>query len=379
MPFSNYDLQAAYSYWDHIQFARNWWQLAAADRAWVPPAYGRFKWSIRPRKSGYAAQLNRCPITLFGLWHTSPIRPHGGQQPLPTNSFGGLIEQPLVASLLTIDKRRQDATGYLSLLQCVNDRPTLRLYLEKVAEFFQAEGVFRIIGPTGISPHIGSGALIDRWHQTTPLHSAYHPPYFAEIAAQLMRPIETRRLYVLPISAVSVPVLPQNIGIQPLPIDQLQGPLLPLLQAACANRLGFVLPDENEAEFLLSWLGKSTLHGWLVTIDEQAAGFGLLQADMSLLYRKMRGGRSIWGQAGMWWGQKRPFKQGRLLFGSVRPSFRQQGIGRLLLQHIIWDAYQRGWQRLMVGPLREDETAVRLLQNAGAQPQHTYQLYERTF
>jgi GNAT superfamily N-acetyltransferase len=67
------------------------------------------------------------------------------------------------------------------------------------------------------------------------------------------------------------------------------------------------------------------------------------------------------------------------LLGGILPDWRNQGIGQQLWRQTIGTAQDAGWQKLTIGPVWNETTAVTWLQNQNATPQQTYQLYERTF
>lgn len=95
------------------------------------------------------------------------------------------------------DPRRREGTAYLALLHCVNDPESLDRLLGRLAEALSARGCRRVIGPIGLSPHLGSGLLQDCWGQLPPLHTPYNPPYVPEVVGSAMRPLDRARLYHL--------------------------------------------------------------------------------------------------------------------------------------------------------------------------------------
>ena len=104
--------------------------------------------------------------------------------------FGGaFMEEPVAATVMLADERRQDGTAYLSLLHCVNDNETLERLLGAVMENLWEAGCQRVIGPTGLSPHLQSGALQNFFHLAPPLHTPYNPPYVPELLESVMEPI----------------------------------------------------------------------------------------------------------------------------------------------------------------------------------------------
>lgn len=373
MAYFNFRLIQANGYWDRRSFAHNWWQIYQGDRRWTPPHYPTWRWALESGRNPHLARFNPGWVYLEGIRRPrSQRQPNGG----PVNvaqSLGQstLFELPLAAGLLLQDPRRRDGTGYLAHLHLVNDKEATAVFLEQLTEQLWERGCYRLLLPTGLSPHLGSGWLLDNWHLDPPHHTPYSPPYLPEIVSKLLRPWQQMRLYHLPIPAE--PVTTPNLT--PFAPERLAADLLPLLATACDQGLGFPPPDAVEATFLLRWLGRN-LSGWLVEAKGRPVGFVLVQPDEGARLRRAGGARS-WGWWLWWWLTKgRGVVNGRILFAAVLPEARGQGFGQQLLHQTHHIAQQQGWRSLTVGPLRERETAVSLLKAAGAIPRQTYQLYE---
>lgn len=373
MAYFNYSLAADKGAWDRRVFLRRMFLLGRSDSRWVPEHAPTLSWALNPAQNAHLARLNCQPVRLEALQRM----PHSGANRLPSQSpsLSTVIEQPVTTAVLQFDSRC-GRTALLSLLNCINDSETWHTFLELISEMLFDKQYFRLIGPLGLSPHIGSGLLLDNWHLPPPLHTAYNPPFLVEMIGDKAQPLLTQRLYHLPITQTAVPTPPANLTIQPLDVAQLAHALLPLWQAACANPLGLPLPDAVETRFMLRWLGVSPLHGWLALHNGRPVGFVLLQPDTAAQLRLARGARLPWWWLWYGWRQNRPVANGRLLFGAVLPEWRRQGIGRLLLQQVQHDAHQRGWGSVTVGPLADEATAVHLLRRADAVPQQTYGIFE---
>ncbi len=372
MPYFNYHLYQAHGYWDRRSFTQQWWQLYRADHRWTPPYYPTWRWALEPARNPHLARLNPGWFYLEGIRRPQAQRNASGPVGL-AQSLGqsSLFELPLVAALLLQDPRRRDGTGYLAHLHLVNDEEATAVFLEQLTEQLWERGCHRLLLPTGLSPHLGSGWLLDHWHLEPPRHTPYSPPYLPELAANLFRPWQKMRLYHLPVPAE--PVAAPNLT--PFDPARLAGDLRPLLAAACDRGLGLPPPDAAEAAFLLRWLGRN-LSGWLVEAQGRPVGFILLQPDEGARLRRAGGAKS-WGWRLWWWlNRGRRVVNGRIPFAAVLPEARGQGFGRQLRQQALHSAQQQGWQSLTVGPLRKGETAVVLLQSAGATAHQTYQLYE---
>jgi ribosomal protein S18 acetylase RimI-like enzyme len=228
-----------------------------------------------------------------------------------------------------------------------------------------------------LSPHLGTGLLVDHWDELPPLHSPHNPPYVPELLEGAMRPLGHSRLYQLTIPLERPPAPPTPAQISPLDPARLATDLLPLLEAACPSWGNFVLPDAKEAAFLLRWVGRWPLYGRLAQIQGEPAGFVLLGPDLSLPLRQAGGGRNLLGRLWFKWRSRRPVRRGRLLYGGVSPRWRGQGIGHQLMHQALVIGQEQGWRTLSIGPIPSTAPACAFLAHQGAHPRQTYVLYQR--
>lgn len=292
-------------------------------------------------------------------------------------SFSGIAtEKAVAAAVAVIDPRRGDSTAYLAWVHCINDLRSLERLLDAIGEQLVHYGVRKIIGPTGLSPHLGSGLLQDHWNIVPPLHTPYNPPYLPEIAATALRVRSSGRLFYLPTSPARVLSAASPATLVTFEPQRLGADLLVLLGAACPSWLDFVTPDVPEAEFLLQCLALWPLRGWLAYIGDEAVGFALLQPDLAPILRRAGGGRNPFWRIWLRWARQRPVCQGRLLYLAVLPEWRGQGIGRQLLQQAMVDGREQGWEVLTVGPLPSTAQGSNFLKHVGAEPRQTYLLYQ---
>jgi GNAT superfamily N-acetyltransferase len=292
------------------------------------------------------------------------------------------FDRTVAAAIALTDPRRRDRTAYLGLLHCSNDLDSLERLLAAAAELLRPQGVRRLIGPTGLSPHLGSGLLQDHWHQTPPLHTPYDPPYLPEMADIVLSPLARSRLYRLNLPADLPPLVDRpasRANLTPLASARLVTDLLPLLAAACPAWAGFLPPDVDEAGFLLAWLRLWPLLGWLAVVDSEAVGFVLLQPDIAPRLRRAGGGRNPLWRLWLNWAARRPVRRGRLLFGAVLPEWRGQGIGQQLLHQAYLTGRQQGWHSLTIGPVPDDAPANKFLAHHGAKAEQSYGLYQWDF
>jgi len=367
--YFNHYPYTAQNWWERWRFIVNWWRIYADDPYWVPPYYPALRRALEPAHNRHLARLNPVPIYVEAL----PRRRNRSRSALASPVF----EQSVAAAVVLIDPRRQDGVAYLALLHLINDVETLEWLLEYLAEPLLSRGYHRIIGPTGLSPHLGTGLLQDYWSILPPLHTPYNPPYLPEIADIVLHRRSHSRLYHLQIP----PELPvrgdSRVEIAPLELARLASDLLPLFAEACPSWLNFAPPDVEEAIFLLRWLGNWPLFGWLAQVESQPVGFVLLQPDISPFLRWARGGRNPLWRLWLAWASRRPVRCGRLLYLAVLPGWRKRGIGSRLLYQAMLTAKQQGWQSFSIGPLPGTIAAAKFLENRGAQPQQTYLLYQK--
>ena len=376
MSYFNYRFLPTESRWERRAFAHEWWRIYAGDRRWLPPYYPQLRWALNPVHNEHLARLRPEYVRIEALpQQQDPDR----DDPDQGDFTPGSLEVVVAAAVVLCDQRRRDGSAYLALPHVVNDEESLERLLDHVAEKLAIAGCGRLILPTGLSPHLSSGWLLDHWHLLPPAHTPYNPPYLIELAEQFMRPLGTRRtLYHLPVSDSPPPRLDMPAELVPLEPARLAGDLQPLLAAASENDFGFAAPDEAEATFMLRWLGPAPLAGWLAQVDGRPVGFVLVQPDLAPLLHRTRGGRGWLWRAWFTLAKNWRARQGRMLLGAVLPEHRRQGIGRQLLQQVLAAAGKYGWEQITVGPLAQESAAALLLQQHGAQPRQTYQLYEKT-
>jgi GNAT superfamily N-acetyltransferase len=288
-----------------------------------------------------------------------------------------MFEQTVAAAIVLQDPRRRDNTAYLALWHIVNDTETAERFLDKLAELMWTRRCRRLIGPTGLSPHLGAGLLEDCWDRTPPLHTAYDPPYVPEIVHSYLTPVSRSHLYHLEIPPEPAPVSAAPADLEPLAPERLATDLLPLLVAACPIQADFPPPDGDEAAFLLRRLARWPLYGWLAQVEGQPVGFVLLQPDLADRLKRAGGGRNPAWRLWLLTAAGRRTGQGRLLYGGVLPDWRGRGIGRQLLHQSQHTARDLGWRSLSAGPLPPTSAGARFLEKQGGRPEQTYGLYQR--
>ena len=395
LTYYNHTFHLAGDRWGRASFAGAWWRLYAGDPRWVPPYYPALRRDLDAARSPHLARL--APTLLRAEAIARPTAPpsRGRQSDSLWTGAGGLVmDETVAAAVLLCDPRRGDRAGYLALLHCVNDLPTLARLLDRALEEMAPHGCRRLLGPVGLSPHLGSGLLEDSWDELPPLHTAYNPPYLPDLAALALTRVSTTRLYHLPVPPDPADVTaasdaPGPATLRPLDPLELFGPpaasglAASLLVEACSATgvPGAAPPDAAEAAYLLRALRPSgwPLSGWLAEVAGRPVGFVLVQPDLSpLLHRAGGARRALWR---LWLARatRRPHavRAGRLLYGAVLPDYRGRGIGRRLLHQALAAARDNGWTALNAGPFAPDAAAAAFLQHHGAEPRQAYGLYQR--
>ncbi len=371
LTYFNHKSYTANSWWSRREFAAKWWQIYAGDPYWVPPYYPIFRRALEPRYNPYLARMTPLLIYSEALPRREPKPEPGSEWDTP------IFEPPVAAAVALCDPRRRDGTAYLALLHCVNDAGSLKQLLDYTTESLRGSGCRKVIGPTGLSLHFGSGLLQDYWSDRPPLHTPYNPPYMPEVINTVLSIRSRCQLYRLEIPADLSAAPSGPAQLHPLDPARLTMDLLPLLVAACPRWLDFALPDAEEAAFLLRWVGHWPLFGWLAQIDTAPVGFVLLQPDLAPRLRRAKGGRNPLWRLWLTWAGRRPAQRGRVLFAGVLPEFRGQGIGGQLLRQAMLTARRQGWQSLSIGPLPGTASGGKFLEHHGAQPRQSYLIYQR--
>lgn len=385
MPYFNYYLQAyeaeAASGWQRREFIHAWWRIYARDQQWTPPDYRMLGWSLNLAHNPHLARMWPTLLYVDALQRTgvgAGTGATGGGQimPLPT-----LFESTLAAAVLLRDPRRTEGRGpnktaYLALFQAANDSEGVERLLDYTRDLLGREGYSRLLLPTGLSPHLGSGMLQDSWDLWPSLHTPSNPPYVPDLLNGWLPVARTTRLYQAAVPPTLPATPPGPARLVMLDPQRLAADLLPLLVAATEETADlFPPPDAEEARFLLRWLDSQTLIGRVAEVDGVPVGFVLLQPDFAGRMRRARGGRLLFWRAWLATMRGRPVRQGRLLFGGVLPEWRGQGVGKQLWGEVLSVAHEQGWATVTVGPLEEGTTAAEFIGRRGATAQQGFSLY----
>jgi len=369
--YFNYTKHVADSWWDRRDFAQRWWRLGRADQRWTPPYYPALRQALDPKRNPYLAQ--RSPLFLH--MEALPRRARSDNQTGGTGFAGALMEEPVAATVVLADENRHDGTAYLSLFHCVNDGETMERLLGALMEHLWEMGCHRVVGPTGLSPHLESGVLQNFFQLSPPLHTPYQPPYLPELMESVMTPIAQSQLYTIDLTATPSEIPTGPAQLQPLVPEHLSQQLLPLLAAACEANGDYPPPTAVEADFMLRWLRVWPLVGWLAMVQGQPVGFVLLQSDLSPSIRRANGGRNLLWRTWLKWRSQHSVRAGRLLYGGVLPTWRGQGIGRQLWHQALRTAQAQSWQTLTIGPVTDETPGAPFLKRVGAQVQQRYLTY----
>ncbi|MCW5865275.1 MAG: hypothetical protein KIT52_19460, partial [Anaerolineae bacterium] len=280
MPYFNYDVHAvdagAASWWERRAFAGAWWALGREDDRWTPPRYTAFRRELNPAHNDYLARQAARLVTIDALHRTGVSRSRTDQQEIPLTS---VLERPLVAALAAADPRRRDQTAHLGLLHTAGDAEALERLFDYLTETLGEDDTHRIIGPVGLSPHLGGGVLADAWDAAPPQHTPTNPPYLPEMLERDAGVLQTGRLYAVDVAG-GYPAggwgEVNGVTVEAFAVARLAEDLLPLLIAATENPVaGFPPPDAAEAAFLLRQAGPGAVGG-LAVVAGAPAGFVLL-------------------------------------------------------------------------------------------------------
>lgn len=381
--YFNHYSSVAEGYWDRRTFVRRWRVMIQGDRRWTPPYFPAFYDAVVRCRSAHLKRLHPRLIHLEALRDTR--KPNKGGLPAPSSSF---FEIPVGACILLCDPRRTDRTAYLGLLHMANDLPSLERTIGVALEQAGQAGYHRLIGPTGLSPHLQSGVLMDHFNLHPPLHTPYNPPYVPEIMQGALRPYRSSHLYhvdIQPSRSEDVPAVDSHVELKEsirgglrivsLPQNEWLQVLSPMFSTIFAETDEFPAPDDLESEFLLQWISVWPASALVAYMDEEPVGFVMLQDDLARAVARARGGLHPHWRAWLAWRARRPAKEGRLLYGGVLPDHRGKGFGLQLWQQAIRHAQSCGWRSLSIGPLSFANPAGAFLMNRGAERRQSYRLF----
>jgi GNAT superfamily N-acetyltransferase len=374
--YFNFVDHSAESWWGRNQFSNTWWRINHNDPHWAPPYFPAFRRALDASRNPHLA---RCQHDLYSLTASrkSSRKTSQGNQINQDILLGISMDVSTGAAVFIKDPRQADGSARAAWLHSINDRESFERLLDLALENGRQFGARRLLAPTGLSAHLGSGLLVDRWNTPPPLHSAYNPPYLPELLHSEMQLLETSNLYRLDITAENTDE-PSHAParVEPFNSARLSEDLLPLFAAACAGWDSFPTPDPVEARFILDQISPWPVYALLACVEDRPAGFVLLQPDLAPRLKRADGGRRLLWRLWLQVSKNRPVSQGRLLFAAVLPEMRGQGIGRQLLKLAMRIGRRNGWQSLVLGPLKDDSPATHLLQTYSAQEFGTLQLLQ---
>lgn len=372
--YFNHVSHVAEGWWDRRAFVRHWRRLNAPDRRWTPPYFPALHAALTPQRCAHLDRMHPLPLWLEAM----PGQPNYTGQLSHRQLSGGLMEQSVGTALILADPRRRDGTGYLSLFSAANDVETLERFIGIALEQAMSHGIYRLVGPVGLSPHLAQGALLDHFDRSPPLYSPYNPPYLPEVLDAVLVPVQPARLYITDITdRLGAPAATARAG--PAHLHALQpddlAQRVPQLLAAWDSDPTFLAPDAEEAAFLISWWGRWPLTGWIAQVEGEAVGLMLLQADLAPALRLAKGGRNLLWRAWLHWRSRRRTVDGRVLALVVHPAWRRQGIGRQLWQAALMTGREARWRQISVGPVVDATPGASFLAAVGATPVQRYRLY----
>ncbi len=368
--FNHYN-HIAEGYWDRRSFLGHWWRINRGDARWAPPYYPKLFDAIVRRRSPYMAKLRPKYIHMLAL----PDNRKPNEEGLPKPSTA-LFETTTGACAVLCDPRRKDGTAYLGLLHCVNDLPSLKRFLNLAIDCAGQLGYHRLVGPTGLSPHLQYGVLMDHFHLTPPLHSPYNPPYVPEIVQGALRPYRASHLYHVDVASAEI----ENEDAVVFRVrhhrgEEIAHELAPLFQRVFDEPDGFPKPDEDETAFILDWLSVWPLDAYIAYVSDAPVGYALLQPDFAPAVARARGGRNPLWRSWLALRSRYPTRDGRLLYGGVLPDYRRRGIASQLWRHVLLHAQSAGWETLNIGPVSFANVAGAFLAKQGAVRRQTYRLF----
>ncbi|MFN8439576.1 MAG: GNAT family N-acetyltransferase [Caldilineaceae bacterium] len=373
MDYINYSTQLAEGWWERGSFVRHWWSIYESDRRWAPFLYQPLRGDLVTTNDPYFERRQRFLLSLEALPRSR--RSKEGGYDLPSVAS---MEQKVAAVVGLIDPDRSDGTAYAALLHCINHEETMERLYAALQEQIAGYECFRIVGPTGLSPHDPrTGILCNCFDRVPPFFTPYNPPYVTELVESVMTPLLEMRLYHIDIVAEQlIQSEPQTLGrIEVIDPQRLLGDLFPLFQSAYLDHPEFAPPERAEAAYLLRQWSCAPFNALTLWHENVPIGLVLLQPDLGKALCRAKGGRNPLQRLWLHWLFRQPVKAGRMLLGTVDPDWRHQGVGRQLWQAALKFAGEQGWSHLAIGPVVEDSEAAAFLEAMGAQPEQRYRLY----
>jgi GNAT superfamily N-acetyltransferase len=300
-----------------------------------------------------------------------------------------------IAAILNRDhnERYREQRGFFGFFECVDDQEVANGLFDAAREWFAAQGVHCLRGPTNPSLNYTLGLLIDGFDSPPTFMMTYNPRYYERLFEGYgFR--KTQDLYAFwghvsmlpPIAEKLTPVVEQiieheRVVVRPLDRRRFAEDVMSFLSIynrSLTNTWGFVPMSDAEVRHVAKGLRHLIVPELAIgaEIDGRMIGacFGL--PDYNARIKQIDGRLFPFGFLRLL-RNKRAIKRIRVISTNVLPEFQRLGVGLVLLRGLVPMALDWGLEEAEFSWVLESNSLSRgSLQKGGAKLAKTYRLYD---
>lgn len=303
-----------------------------------------------------------------------------------------------IAAILNVGhlERYNDARGFFGFFECRNDQEAANALFDACREWFAAQGISKLRGPTNPSLNYTLGLLIDGFDSPPTFMMTYNPPYYAG----LLENRGFRKAQDLYAFWGHISMLPKvaeklrpfcdrvieryNVRIRPLDKTHFREDVktfLSVYNRSLTNTWGFVPMSQAEMEHLANGLQHLIVPEMAVAVEVDGrvvgATFGL--PDFNPRVRRINGRLYPFGFIHLL-RKKRDIKKIRIISTNVLPEYQLQGLGLVLMHGLVpkaveWEIEEAEFSWV----LESNAFSCGALNKGGAKITKTYRLYDWAF
>ncbi len=355
------------------QFLEFPWSLYRNDPNWIPPLRADQKGLVGYRPHPFH-EINQCQTFLA--------------------CRGGEV-RGRVAAILNQEHidRYDERRGFFGFFECVDDQEVADGLFDAVREWFAKRDIHCLRGPANPSLNYVLGLLIEGFDSPPTFMMTYNPPYYARLIEQYGFQ-KTQDLYaywghieMLPaINERWDPVAKQIIEHLDIKLRTLDKSrfleevvaFLNIYNRSMVSTWGFVPMSNAEVKHManaLRYLMVPELAIW-AEIDGKPVGAMFSLPDFNPRIKRIDGRLFPFGFVRLL-RNKDAIKRIRLISTNVLPEYQLQGVGLVLLNHLVPAAQKYGLQEAEFSwVLESNRLSRRSLEKGGARRAKTYRLYD---
>lgn len=286
----------------------------------------------------------------------------------------------------------QDKTGFFGFFECEDNPQAAKALIDAAAAWLKQNGMQSIRGPMNPSTNHTCGVLMDNFDKLPFIMMTYNPPYYDVIlqsaglskAKDLVAFERTAQNDFSPRMKKIIERVLNNPSVKLRRInikdfDNEVKIVRTIYNAAWAANWGFVPITEAEIDDTAKQL-KAIVRPELTCIaevDGKPAAFAISIPNMNRILKILNGSINplkLPLAAYKWL----TIKDCRMIMLGVHPDHRKRGLELLLINNIVCEGIEKGWNKAELSWMLEDNKAIiSVIEEAGCYKTKTYRIYER--